>query len=143
VARKKAAKALYTALVSDAADVTTRAGPTPPAVQRVIDNLLRLETALTRAREAASKADDLVAAAAIRPILQRTRLLLISVDKELIRMLDEASDAAAAEQKMVAINGALDAEADRIARKADGLEKTAAVLDQLARLAGMLAKKSG
>jgi len=142
VARKKAAKALYTALVSDAADVTPKSAP-PMAVQPILDNLTRLETTLTRAREAASKADDVDAAAAIRPVLQRVKLLIISVDKELIRMLDESSDVAAAEQKLVAINEALDGEADRLAKKTDGLEKTGAVLDQLATLAGMLSKKSG
>ena len=142
MARRKAAKALYTALVSDAADATPKSPP-PMAVQPILDNLTRLETALTRAREAASKADDVEAAAAIRPILQRVKLLLISVDKELIRMLDESSDVAAAEHKILAINEALGAEADRIAKKADGLETTGAVLDQLASLAGMLSKKAG
>jgi len=142
VARKKAAKALYTALVSDAADASPKSPP-PIAVQPVIDTLIRLETALTRAREAASKADDVTAAAAIRPVLQRVRLLLISVDKELIRLLDESSDVAADERKILTINDALEAEVDRVGKKADGLEKTAAVLDQLASLAGMLSKKAG
>jgi hypothetical protein len=142
VARRKAAKALYTALVCDAADAMPRSPP-PMAVQPILDNLTRLETALTRAREAASKADDVETAAAIRPILQRVKLLLISVDKELIRLLDESSDVAAAEKKILTINDALDTEADRIAKKADGLEKTGAILDQLASLAGMLSKKAG
>ena len=145
---RNAARKLYTAIVaasleasleSDAVVATTPGG-FEAIVQAVLDRLTAMETVLTRAREAASRDNDVALAQAIRPVLNRVKLLLISIDQELIRFLDTARDVAKAKEKIEAINDALQAESDRIANKADGLERTGAILDQLAKLGGLLAK---
>jgi hypothetical protein len=145
---RNAAKKLYTAIVaappSEAlekeAAIATDPNGFEAIAESVLDRLSALETQLTRAREAASRAGDTTLAQAIRPVLNRVKLLLISIDQELIRFLDSARDVAKAQEKIEGINAALQAETDRLADKVEGLERTGAVLDQLAKLGGLLAK---
>ena len=139
---RKAVKALYSAIVAEEAAASVE-GDYEAVANGVLDRLGALSNVLTPQLEAARRSGDKPLAQALSAVLRRINLLLIQVGQELIRFLDEAADVTAAEAKIVAINGRLDAESDGTAKTVEGLARTGAVLDDLAKLAGLLAKSAG
>ena len=139
---RKAVKALYSAIVAEEAAASAE-GDFEAIANGVLDRLGALSNVLTPQLEAARRAGDRPLAQALSAVLRRINLLLIQVGQELIRFLDEAADVTAAEAKIVAINGRLDAESEGTAKTVEGLARTGAVLDDLAKLAGLLARSAG
>ena len=135
---RKAARALYSAIVREEGMADPGKDDFESIATAVVDRLITLADVLNDQLEAIRDKGDLALERALTGAKNRVNLLIISVNQELIAFLDNAPNIAKAKAQIEDVTDQLEAEATQTAKTTKSLKKTAAVLDGLAKLVGLL-----